>query len=83
MTFFLVVVFIEESAKSEENIVFRLSDLKNMFCDCIINAGGHAPQYIHSSRFAEKLVNSIPSFEAHVMASGTVMSFKTKPEMEL
>ena len=78
LAFAEVVSYIEEYGQSggDMNHVFKLSDLKALYCECLHRLGGDTNGHIHSTRLAQKLQQHIPTLEAHNSNSGTVLSYK-------
>ena len=74
LAFAEVVSLIEESNKSDRNLVFQLCDLKNLYSDSLKNAGVNPPAYIHSSRFTKRIIHFLPYLEAHTNKHGTILS---------
>ena len=73
-----VVSYMEEYGQlgGDINHVFKLPDLKALYCERLHKLGGDATGQIHSTRLAQKLQQHIPSLEVHKSKSGTVLSFK-------
>jgi len=78
LAFAEVVSYIEEYGKlgGDQNHVFKLTDLKAVYCEQLQQLGGNTTRNIHSTRLAQKLLQHIPNLEAHHRNFGTVFSFK-------
>ena len=78
LAFAEVVSYIKEYGEigGDLNHVFKLSDIKKLYCDFLQKFGGDANTHIHSTRLAQKLQEHIPALESHNSKSGTVLSFK-------
>ena len=73
-----VVSYIEEYGQlgGDVNHVFKLSDLKALYCERLQKLGGDTTGHIHSTRLAQKLQQHIPTLEAHNSNSGMILPFK-------
>lgn len=73
-----VVSYIEEYGQlgGDMNHAFKLSDLKELYCEHLQKLGGDPSGNIHSTRLVQKLQQHIPALEAHNCKYGTVLSFK-------
>ena len=73
-----VVSYIEEYGQSDGDLnhVFKLSDMKALYCECLQRLGGDTNGHIHSTRLAQKRQQCIPTLESHNSNSGTVLSYK-------
>ena len=78
MAFAEVVSFIEETVQSthDQKVVFKLSDLKQLYNKHLENFGEDTSVPIHSSRFTQRLLHYLPYLEAHNSKCGTLLSLK-------
>ena len=58
------------------NHVFKLSDIKKLYCEYLQKFGGDSTGHIHSTRLAQKIQQHIPALESHNGKSGTILAFK-------
>ena len=73
-----VVSYIEEYGQQcgDLNHMFKLSDLKDLYCEHLEKLGGDSTGEIHSTRLAQKIQKHIPALESHNSKSGLVLTFR-------
>ena len=73
-----LVSYVEEYAQlgTDCKHIFKLSDLRKLYCEYLQNLGGDPNVHVHSTRLAQKLQEHIPGLETHQSKAGTVLSFK-------
>lgn len=79
LAFAEVVSYIEEEitqSAHDQKIVFKLSDLKQLYNEHLENFGEDSSVPIHSSRFTQRLLHYLPYLEAHNSKCGTLLSLK-------
>ena len=78
LAFAEVVSYIEEAIQSahDEKVVFKLSDLKQLYNERLENFGEDSVVSLHSSRFTKRLLHYLPCLEAHDSKAGTLLLLK-------